>query len=150
MPSVVRAAGDDRDVARARVSPQAAGHLPAVHDGHREVGDDDVRDEIAGLLETVSAVPRLGNNIAVELEGERVQLPRVVGVLDYQRELPRHRCPSPWAPAPSMRRLAARANGATDVPGLDGITSAAPHLPLRSPRSTRAPARAAGDHRKMI
>jgi hypothetical protein len=39
--------------------------------------------------------------------------------------------PLPLGSAPSMRRLA-------------------PPLPVRSPHSTRAPARAAGDHRKMI
>jgi hypothetical protein len=86
---VVRAAGDDRDVTCARVCAQLSYRLPAVHDGHREVGDDDVRDEIAGLLETVSPVPGLGDDVPFQLEDHGVQLARVRRVVDNESQAPR-------------------------------------------------------------
>lgn len=89
---------------RARVRSQPADGLPAVHDGHREVGDDDVGDEVAGLLETVLPVLRLCNDVALKLKDERVQLARLRRVVDDQHQGPRadKGLPLPRVPAPAL------------------------------------------------
>jgi len=69
------------------------GHRIAIHPGQADVEQDQIRWELAGLLERFGAVARLQHAVAHGLQPACVGFAQVVRVFDHQYTLHAHNSP---------------------------------------------------------
>ena len=106
-----RGEDDHRQVARGRLTIEAADQLVAVEARHLQIGDDDVDRLLGQLLERLGAVPRGDDVEARALEHAADEFPHADRVVDEQNATPWPRTAGAATAARSRRISAVRGQG---------------------------------------